>query len=218
MDKPVAVCHSDSPRGTSEISSANYPARDYGVKAGMFVRDAKDRCPHLEIVPYNFEAYEEIADQFYNILHKHCDKVQALSCDEAFLDVTESEVAGPELLVSEIRKEIFETTGCTASAVIAANMLMVRLATRTDKPNGQCYISPEKVDEYLLPLLIKTLRGIGHVLEQKLKKKGVQNCGQLRMFPKEALQRDFRTKTGEMLWNYSRGVDNRLVGVIQDGR
>ncbi|XP_056682392.1 DNA repair protein REV1-like isoform X5 [Spinacia oleracea] len=172
-----------------------------GVKAGMFVRDAKDRCPHLEIVPYNFEAYEE-----------------AVSCDEAFLDVTESEVAGPELLVSEIRKEIFETTGCTASAVIAANMLMVRLATRTDKPNGQCYISPEKVDEYLLPLLIKTLRGIGHVLEQKLKKKGVQNCGQLRMFPKEALQRDFRTKTGEMLWNYSRGVDNRLVGVIQDGR
>ncbi|KNA05454.1 hypothetical protein SOVF_190090, partial [Spinacia oleracea] len=110
------------------------------VKAGMFVRDAKDRCPHLEIVPYNFEAYEE-----------------AVSCDEAFLDVTDSEVAGPELLVSEIRKEIFETRGCTASAVIAANMLMVRLATRTDKPNGQCYISPEKVDEYLLPLLIKTL-------------------------------------------------------------
>ncbi|XP_056683408.1 DNA repair protein REV1 isoform X2 [Spinacia oleracea] len=201
MDKPVAVCHSDSPRGTSEISSANYPARDYGVKAGMFVRDAKARCPHLEIVPYNFEAYEE-----------------AVSCDEAFLDVTDLEVAEPELLVSEIRKEIFETTGCTASAGIAANMLMARLATRTAKPNGQCYISPEKVDEYLLPLPIKALPGIGHVLEQKLKKKGVQTCGQLRMFPKEALQRDFGTKTGEMLWNYSRGVDNRLVGVIQESK
>ncbi|XP_021837833.1 DNA repair protein REV1-like isoform X2 [Spinacia oleracea] len=97
-------------------------------------------------------------------------------------------------------------------------MLMARLATRTAKPDGQCYISPEKVDEYMLQLYIKTLPSIGHVLEQKLKKKGVQTCGHLRMFPKEALQRDLRTKTGEMLWNYSRGVDNRLVGVIQDGR
>ncbi|XP_021750780.1 DNA repair protein REV1-like [Chenopodium quinoa] len=218
MDKPVAVCHSDSSRGTAEISSANYPARDYGVKAGMFVRDAKARCPHLEIIPYNFEAYEEVADQFYNILHKHCDKVQAVSCDEAFLDITDSDVAEPELLVSEIRKEIFKTTGCTASAGIASNMLMARLATRTAKPNGQCYISPEKVDEYLLQLPLKTLPGIGHVLEQKLKNKGVQTCGQLRRFSKEALQRDFGTKTGEMLWNYCRGVDNRLVGVIQESK
>ncbi|GAY48638.1 hypothetical protein CUMW_113230 [Citrus unshiu] len=76
QDKPVAVCHSDNPKGTAEISSANYPARSYGVRAGMFVRDAKALCPRLVIVPYNFEAYEEVADQFYDILHKHCDKVQ----------------------------------------------------------------------------------------------------------------------------------------------
>lgn len=60
LDKPVAVCHSDNPRGTSEISSANYPARDHGVRAGIFVREAKALCPHLIIVPYNFEAYEEV--------------------------------------------------------------------------------------------------------------------------------------------------------------
>lgn len=59
LDKPVAVCHSDNPKGTAEISSANYPARDYGVRAGMFVRDAKARCPHLVIFPYDFEAYQE---------------------------------------------------------------------------------------------------------------------------------------------------------------
>jgi DNA repair protein REV1 len=58
--KPVAVCHSDSARGTAEISSANYPARSFGIRAGMFVRDAKARCPDLEIVPYNFEAYEQV--------------------------------------------------------------------------------------------------------------------------------------------------------------
>lgn len=114
----------------------------------------------------------KVADQLYNILHKHCNKVQvwscdislntkfscplsscqynccwiqAVSCDEAFLDVTDLEGEDPELLASKIRKEIFETTGCTASTGIAGNMLMARLATRTAKPNGQCYIPPEGV-------------------------------------------------------------------------
>ncbi|KAA8536245.1 hypothetical protein F0562_028723 [Nyssa sinensis] len=217
-DKPVAVCHSDNPRGTAEISSANYPARDYGVRAGIFVRDAKALCPHLVIFPYDFESYEEVADQFYNILHKHCNKVQAVSCDEAFLDVTDSEVEDPQILASVIRKEIFETTGCTASAGIAGSLLMARLATRTAKPNGQCYIPLEKVDDYLHELPIKALPGIGHVLGEKLKKKRVQTCGQLRMISKESLHKDFGVKTGDMLWNYSRGVDNRLVGVIQESK
>ncbi|PON58092.1 DNA repair protein, Rev [Trema orientale] len=217
-DKPVAVCHSDSPKGTAEISSANYPARAYGVRAGMFVRDARSLCPHLVIIPYNFEAYEEVADQFYNILHKHCKKVQAVSCDEAFLDVTELEGKDPELLASRVRKEIFETTGCTASAGIAGNMLLSRLATRNAKPDGQCYIPPEKVDDYLYQLPIKELPGIGHVLEEKLKKRNVYMCGQLRKISKESLQNDFGAKTGEMLWNYSRGIDTRLVGIIQESK
>ncbi|KAI3955612.1 hypothetical protein MKW92_050644 [Papaver armeniacum] len=168
-DKPVAVCHSDNPKGTAEISSANYPARDFGVRAGIFVRDAKALCPHLVILPYNFEAYEEVADQFYDILHKHCNKVQAVSCDEAFLDVTDREDEDPERLASRIRQEIVATTGCTASAGVAGNLLMARLATRTAKPDGQCYIPPDKVDNYLSELPIKALPGIGRVLEDKLK-------------------------------------------------
>ncbi|KAL7002869.1 hypothetical protein U1Q18_004028 [Sarracenia purpurea var. burkii] len=200
-DKPVAVCHSDNPRGTAEISSANYPARDYGVRAGLFVRDAKALCPHLVIFPYDFEAYEE-----------------AVSCDEAFLEVTDSEVEDPQFLASVIRKEIFETTGCTASAGISGNLLMACLATRAAKPNGQCYIPPEKVDDYLHELPIKVLPGIGHVLEEKLKKRQIQTCGQLRRLSKEYLQKEFGIKTGDMLWKYSRGVDNRLVGVIQENK
>ncbi|XP_057502579.1 DNA repair protein REV1 isoform X2 [Actinidia eriantha] len=217
-DKPVAVCHSDNPRGTAEISSANYPARDYGVRAGIFVRDAKALCPHLVIFPYDFEAYEEVADQFYNILHKHCKKVQAVSCDEAFLEVTQSKEEDPQFLASVIRKEIFETTKCTASAGISGNLLMARLATRGAKPDGQCYIPPEKVDDYLHELSIKALPGIGHVLEEKLRRRQILTCGQLRMISQESLQKEFGIKTGDMLWNYSRGVDNRLVGVIQESK
>ncbi|XP_047250986.1 DNA repair protein REV1-like [Capsicum annuum] len=143
-DKPVAICHSDNPRGTAEISSANYPAKGYGVKAGMFVRDAKSRCLHLVILSYDFEAYEEVADRFYNILHKYCNKVQAVSCDETFLDATDSGVEDSQDFVCVIREEILDATGCTASAGIAGNMLMTRLATRIAKPDGQCYIPSEK--------------------------------------------------------------------------
>ncbi|PWA92321.1 BRCT domain-containing protein [Artemisia annua] len=215
-DKPVAVCHSDNPRGTSEISSANYPARDHGVRAGIFVRDAKALCPHLVIVPYNFEAYEEVADQFYSILHKHCNKVQAMSCDEAILDITDLEVDDPEHLASLIRKEIFDTTGCTASVGISSNMLMARLATRSAKPDGQCYLPLDKVDDFMEELPVKALPGIGRALEEKLKGRHVKTCGELRMISKESLQKDFGQKTGDMLWNHCRGIDNRLVGMIQE--
>ncbi|PHU10479.1 Cleavage stimulation factor subunit 77 [Capsicum chinense] len=126
-DKPVAICHSDNPRGTAEISSANYPAKGYGVKAGMFVRDAKSRCLHLVILSYDFEAYEE-----------------AISCDEAFLDATDAGVEDSQAFVCVIREDILDATGCTASAGIAGNMLMARLATRIAKPDGQCYIPSEK--------------------------------------------------------------------------
>ncbi|CAN0927037.1 DNA repair protein REV1 [Linum grandiflorum] len=218
QDKPVAICHSDNPNGTAEISSANYPARNFGINAGMFVREAKARCPDLIIFPYNFQAYEEVADKFYDILHKHCTQVQAVSCDEAFLEVTHSAGLDPESLASEIRKEIFVTTGCTASAGIAVNMLMARLATRAAKPNGQCCIPQDKVDEHLQLLPIKTLPGIGRVLAEKLKNRNIETCGQLRLISKGSLQTDFGAKTGEMLWNYSRGVDNRLVGLNQESK
>ncbi|XP_047338649.1 DNA repair protein REV1 [Impatiens glandulifera] len=217
-NEPVAVCHSDTPRGTAEISSANYPARNYGIRAGMFVGDAKDLCPQLVVLPYDFEAYEEVADQFYNILHKHCNKVQAVSCDEAFLDATDSVVDDPQLLASLIREEIWKTTGCSASAGIAGNLLIARLATRTAKPNNQCYIPSDKVNDYLRDLPIKALPGIGHVLEEKLKAQEIKTCGELCMISKESLQRDFGSKTGEMLWNCSRGIDNRPVGVLQESK
>eukprot|EP00268_Persea_americana_P055512 TRINITY_DN6459_c0_g3_i2.p1 TRINITY_DN6459_c0_g3~~TRINITY_DN6459_c0_g3_i2.p1 ORF type:complete len:708 (+),score=124.96 TRINITY_DN6459_c0_g3_i2:1408-3531(+) len=182
----------------------------------MFVGDAKALCPHLVIFPYNFKAYEEVADQFYSILHKYCNKVQAVSCDEAFLDVTDLEDQDPVHIASVIRQEICEATGCTASAGISRNMLMARLATKTAKPNGQCFIPSTKVYDYLNNLPIKALPGIGHVLAEKLKNRHIQTCGQLRTISKESLQKDFGTKTGDMLWNCCRGIDNRPVEVIQE--
>uniref|UniRef100_A0ACD6AF46 Uncharacterized protein n=1 Tax=Avena sativa TaxID=4498 RepID=A0ACD6AF46_AVESA len=215
-DKPVAVCHSDNPKGTAEISSANYPARNYGIKAGMFVRDAKARCPHLTVVPYNFDAYGEVADQFYGILHKYCSKVQALSCDEAFLDMTECLDDNVEEVTQRMRNEIFGTTKCTASAGIAENRLLARLATRSAKPNGQLFISSEKADDYLNTLPIKALPGIGFTVSDKLKSNEVEYCGQLRNVSKDALHKDFGKKISNMLWNYCRGIDHSVVEDVQE--
>ncbi|XP_078431133.1 DNA-directed DNA polymerase [Wolffia australiana] len=215
VDKPVAISHSDNSKGTAEISSANYPARQYGIKAGMFVREAKTLCPQLAIFPYDFNAYEEVADQFYTILHEYCPKIQAVSCDEAFLDAT-GVTDDPEGLASVIRKQIIDTTGCTASAGISVNMLMARLATRVAKPNGQFYIPSEKVEDYMKELPVDALPGIGYTLNEKLESHNIQTCSQLRQIPKEVLQKELGKKIGEMLWNYCRGIDHRMVREVQE--
>nr|CAB3471255.1 unnamed protein product [Digitaria exilis] len=213
-DKPVAVCHSDNPKGTAEISSANYPARNYGIKAGMFVRDAKARCPHLIIVPYNFDAYEEVTDQFYGTLHKHCSKVQALSCDEAFLDMTECLHGDPEEVTRRIRSEIFDATKCTASAVPTVDSRMAPCSR--DIQFTYCNMHLLQADDYLSSLSIKALPGIGHTVSSKLRSKEIEYCGQLRNISKDALHKDFGKKTGDLLWNYCRGIDHSVVGSVQE--
>nr|CAB3468850.1 unnamed protein product [Digitaria exilis] len=197
-DKPVAVCHSDNPKGTAEISSANYPARNYGIKAGMFVRDAKARCPHLIIVPYNFDAYEEVADQFYGTLHKHCSKVQALSCDEAFLDMTECLHCDPEELPDP-----------------QSRMDNALFPLKRDIQFTYCNMHLLQADDYLSSLSIKALPGIGHTVSSKLRSKEIEYCGQLRNISKDALHKDFGKKTGDLLWNYCRGIDHSVVGSVQ---
>ncbi|KAJ7568747.1 hypothetical protein O6H91_01G046300 [Diphasiastrum complanatum] len=180
--KPVAVCHSDSARGTAEISSANYTARAHGVHAGMFVRDAKACCPSLEIVPYDFEGYEEVAEKLYDILHKHCNQVQALSCDEAYLDVTGQ--GNPELIAESIRSEIFDATKCTASAGIATNVLLARLATKRAKPNGQYYVKADEEEQFMADLPVGELPGVGWALKEKLHSRNLCTCHQLRTVSK----------------------------------
>ncbi|KAI5064723.1 hypothetical protein GOP47_0019418 [Adiantum capillus-veneris] len=212
--KPVVVCHSEKTQGTAEISSSNYAARAFGVRSGMFIRDAKALCPELQVVPYDFGAYEQVADQFYDVLHKHCKKVQAVSCDEAYVDVTG--VEDPETLASCIREEVFDLTRCTASVGIAGNLLLARMATKKAKPDGQFRILPCHVEGFLSGLSVKELPGVGWSLQERLHSKKIYNCKQLQCVSKETLQHDFGVKTGDMLWCYARGIDNRQVVTHQE--
>ncbi|KAL0055598.1 hypothetical protein WJX82_002289 [Trebouxia sp. C0006] len=207
--KPLAVSHSSSAQGTGEVSSANYEARKFGIRPSMFIAEAKKRCPHLIVMPYQFDKYEEVSEQVYRILLKATACVQPVSCDEAYLDVTG--LGDPEEIVSSIRQQIFDATGCTASAGIGSTMLTARLATKKGKPNGQYRIHPHEVDAYLLDLEVDELPGVGWNICQKLKEVGIASVRDARASTKDVLQREIGNKTGSQVWAYAHGIDDRQV-------
>jgi nucleotidyltransferase/DNA polymerase involved in DNA repair len=139
--------------------------------------------------------------------------VQAVSCDEAFLDVTGE--GDPNQIATTIRQEIFDMTKCTASAGIAGNMLLARLATRKAKPNGQFYIPPADVEKFIAGLSVEDLPGVGWMLRNKLHSHKLYKCSDLLSVSKSFLQREFGQKTGNMLWSYARGSDIRQVQPAQ---
>ncbi|CAI7869320.1 unnamed protein product [Closterium sp. NIES-53] len=222
----VAAAAAAAPGGTAEVSSASYEARALGVRAGMFLREARRRCPQLQLLPYDFEAYERVADEVYAILHRYAPVVQCLSCDEALLELTpisntsssSSTAAGavvaaaePEAVVARMRAEIEARTGCTASAGIAHNIMLARVATRKAKPNGQFRITKDKALDFLQELPVSDLHGVGWVLSSKLHAASIRTCGDLRALSCASLQAEHGVKTGDMLWRYARGMDDRAV-------
>jgi nucleotidyltransferase/DNA polymerase involved in DNA repair len=209
--KPLVVSHSNSARGTGEVSSANYVARQYGITASMFISKAKELCPDLIVVPYEFSKYEVISEQVYRIMLKYTASVQPVSCDEAFMDVTG--LGDPEHLASQIRKDIVQTTDCTASAGIGPNMLLARLATKRAKPNGQFMLTKSTADPFLLELKVSDLPGVGWSTDRRLKELGIERVADLRARSKEYLQRELGEKSGTLLWEFAHGHDSRMVEV-----
>ena len=143
--KPVGVAHAkgnkhDGSESWSEIASCSYEARTSGVKNGMFVGPAKNICPDLKIIPYDFEGYKSVAQTLYDTVSKYTLDIQAVSCDEMLVDLSSlsnSEEAFDVIDFGEqLRKEIFETTACTASIGMGPNVLLAKIATKRAKPNG----------------------------------------------------------------------------------
>ncbi|KAK9805394.1 hypothetical protein WJX73_010812 [Symbiochloris irregularis] len=207
--QPLAVSHSNSAQGTGEISSANYLAREFGICAGMCIAEGKRRCPNLVVMPYLFERFEEISEQVYRILMQNTSAVQPVSVDEAYLDVTG--LGDPVGIAEAIRSAIQQETGCTASAGIAANMLLARLATKRAKPDGVFQLLPSQVDAHLLALPVAELPGVGWALQRRLTELEIATAADVRKKTRGALQRELGDKTGQALWDAAYGLDGRLV-------
>ncbi|XP_029937528.1 DNA repair protein REV1 isoform X2 [Myripristis murdjan] len=198
----------------AEIASCSYEARQAGVRNGMFFGKAKQLCPSLQSVPYDFEAYKDVALTMYEILASYTHDIEALSCDEVLIDGSAllSELGiGPDDLAKAIRAEIKEKTGCSASVGMGSNILLARLATRKAKPDGQYFLRSEEVDDFIRDLSVTSLPGVGPVMGSKLATMGVRTCGDLQQVSLSQLQKAFGPRTGQTLFRFCRGLDDRLV-------
>ncbi|KAI1720248.1 impB/mucB/samB family domain-containing protein [Ditylenchus destructor] len=177
IGKPVAVTHSRGTQGKgfSEIASCSYEARKFKIRSGMLVNKAAALCPDLICLPYQFEEYRKMTHLFYSTIANFTSNIKAVSCDEMYIDL--GELCGqvkqndPLEVVKELRKEIFETLGCTVS-FLGENLLLARLATKKAKPNGQYCIRAHtevEMEQFMHTVEIRDLPGVGYATMEKIR-------------------------------------------------
>ena len=203
---PVAV---GGRSGRGVLTTCNYEAREFGCHSAMPTFKALQKCPQLIMLPVNFDLYREVSSQVREIFHEFTDLVEPLSLDEAYLDVTHHETAAPAI-AWEIRSRIRERTQLTASAGIAENKFLAKIASDWDKPDGQYEVRAEDVDAFVRALPIEKLWGVGKRTAAKMHALGLDNCGQLREWTLVELDRRFG-KFGHVLYRLCRGIDERSV-------
>ncbi|KAF2157413.1 DNA repair protein [Myriangium duriaei CBS 260.36] len=230
-EKPCVVAHGG---GTgSEIASCNYPARKFGVSNGMWMKKAQELCKDLEVLPYDFPAYEEASRKFYDAILATGGIVQSVSIDEALVDISmlciavggtngiqrneggaHREEAKADEIAQQLRKTVLESTGCNVSIGIGGNILLAKVALRKAKPAGQFHLRPDLVLDFIGALEVQSLPGVAWSLGGKLEELGVRYVKDIRECTKEKLITKLGPKTGEKLWDYSRGIDRVEVGDV----
>ncbi len=208
--KPVIVGGRPDSRGV--VAACSYEARKFGIHSAMPCAKAVRLCPQAIFTAPRFGRYKEISSQIMEIFQEYTDLVEPLSLDEAFLDLTENLFGDPSAsrLAEMIRKQIFTTTGLTASAGVSCNKFLAKIASDLNKPNGITIILPSEVLSFLTTLPIGKFYGVGKATESKMARLGVKTGGDLRRFSMEELTFHFG-KFGEYFFNICRGIDSRPV-------
>jgi DNA polymerase IV len=205
--KPVAVGGARDRRGV--LTTCNYEAREFGVRSAMPTFQALQKCPHLIVMPTRFDVYRRESAKIRDILMKFSPVIEPLSLDEAFLDLSDHP-GETSATVSVIRQLIWQNTRLTASAGIAPNKMLAKIASDWKKPNGQFEIRPEDISEFMLELPVRRLWGIGPKSAQQLAELGVNTCGDLQRYSRVELIEQFG-KFGLELFSLCRGIDDRPV-------
>ena len=209
-DIPLAVGGAADRRGV--VATCNYVARTFGVRSAMSTYKAMQLCPNLKVVPPDFARYRAASMQIRDIFADFTDKIEPLSLDEAYLDVTGIDLCkgSATLMAQAIRKRIEEEVGITASAGIGPNKLLAKIASDWNKPNGQFVIRPEEVADFIQTLPVAKLWGVGKVTAEKLHQLGAESCADLQRWPLVTLIDRFG-KFGHQLYEQCRGIDHRQV-------
>jgi len=207
--KPVVVAWLGN---RSVVCAASYEARRYGIRSAMPAVSAKRLCPDAIFVPPDFVRYKAVSSAVREIFQRHTDLVEPLSLDEAYLDVSENKLHLPTAtrVAKMIREQIREELNLTASAGVAPNKFLAKIASDWKKPNGLFVIQPHEVQSFLLPLPVGRIPGVGQVTEKRMKAFGIATVGDLYSRELSALENQFGSY-GLRLYQLARGIDNNPV-------
>jgi len=160
----------------SVVCAASYEARRFGVRSAMPAIQAERLCPSAVFIPPDFPRYRAVSQATRQIFKQHADAIEPLSLDEAYLDVTENKTGLPSAtgVASAIRKHIHDELNLTASAGVAPNKFLAKIASDWRKPDGLLVIQPAQVDNFLVPLQVSRIPGVGKVTEQRLAALGIR--------------------------------------------
>jgi len=207
--RPVVVAW----RGArSVVCAASYEARPFGVRSAMPALRAARLCPDAVFVAPDFTRYRAVSRQVREILYRHTDLVEPLSLDEAYLDVTAPKSALPSAtaVAERIRQEIYNETYLTASAGVAPNKFLAKIASDWRKPNGLFVIRPDDARAFLAPLPVAKIPGVGKVMDARLEALGIRTCADLRAHDVRDLEQRFGSY-GRRLAELAVGIDERAV-------
>ena len=208
--KPVAV--GGSPGGRGVVAAASYEARTFGVRSAIPMARALRLCPHLVIVRPDFSKYKAASQTVFGIFRSVTPLVEPLSLDEAYLDVTENawgETLGRSV-AERLKREIKAATGLTASAGVAPNKFLAKIASGWKKPDGLTVIAPERVEKFLQGLPVDALWGVGPVTAARLRERGIDKLVDVRTADPEVL-RDAVGSGADWLRRLADGIDDREV-------
>jgi len=200
----------------SVVCAASYEAREFGVHSAMSVARALRLCPQACYVAPDFDRYREVSRQVRQIFARHTDLIEPLSLDEAYLDVTSNKrgLASATEVAQVIRAEIQAETGLTASAGVAPNKFLAKIASDWNKPDGLFVLRPRDVAAFLAPLPVRKVPGVGKVMQARLQALGIETVGDLGEHPVAQLEQLFG-RYGRRLHELSRGIDDRAVQADQ---
>lgn len=210
--RDVALAVGGTPDQRGVIATCNYAARRFGVHSAMSSRRALLLCPQLVILPPDMARYRAASAAIMDIYRAFTARIEPLSLDEAYLDVSgQSHCRGSAtLMATAIRDRIRQEIGITASAGVAPNKFLAKVASDWNKPDGQKVILPDEIDAFVAALPVGKVPGIGKVTAERMKRMGIANCADLRRFERIELLREFG-RFGERLYHLARGDDQREV-------
>ncbi|MBI5584934.1 MAG: DNA polymerase IV [Deltaproteobacteria bacterium] len=205
--------------GRGVVSAASYEARKYGIHSAQPMATARRLCPAGAFLPVRMARYQELSREIFRLFKTFTPLVEPLSIDEAFLDVTGSlRLFGPaEEIARQVKTLVREKTGLTVSAGVAPNKFLAKIASDLEKPDGLTVVSPQGIQDFLDPLAIERLWGVGPATRKELSLLGVATIGDLRRLPRSLLEQRWG-ESGRRLSVLSRGLDDREVQTVRESK